>query len=588
MKKKINSLLLVFILILAPIMDLNIRAKAEKLALSVEVVVNGHDATIVKGSSDKSNALEALKDVLSKNNIEIDIKEYDWGKEIVKIGSITKAKFGGYDGWLYAVNRKGTYVDIMSGIDSFTLESGDKLILYYGDLSTVAVNNIEFSTREENKELTISLNNSYVDFQTNATVVNPINGLNKVKIDGKEYKVEGNAVKIPEGLSYGSHTLEVSDFQKDKCPVVVADDSIAIKFSSTEEEKPGDSDKKNDESKDKTIKEEIDYISNYLKANSKDPWAALVLQKQGIKAEETYIKENYENIAKEGLKNYSNTDLEKLILNLTALGYTPYNFNGKNLIEEIFNRSEDNFLINDAAVALIVYNYANIKEEYPLSKEKLINVILGKTINNNGNTGWALSGDSVNPDITGLVLSALAPYNKDEYPQVKETIQKAVDTLSKLQNDKGYLADSFGIFSESQSFAIIGLVAVGENPEGIKFTKSQGDLVTALLSFKGTEGQYTHILEGDNNYMATEQALRALYSLQKYKDTGAAYDYYASDIKAKELPAFNPDSSEKGENNEAVTNSGLTMKIIIPMVLVLAVIIVVVVIIKTKKKPENK
>lgn len=588
MKKKINSLLLVFILILAPIMDLNIRAKAEKLALSVEVVVNGHDATIVKGSSDKSNALEALKDVLSKNNIEIDIKEYDWGKEIVKIGSITKAKFGGYDGWLYAVNRKGTYVDIMSGIDSFTLESGDKLILYYGDLSTVAVNNIEFSTREENKELTISLNNSYVDFQTNATVVNPINGLNKVKIDGKEYKVEGNAVKIPEGLSYGSHTLEVSDFQKDKCPVVVADDSIAIKFSSTEEEKPGDSDKKNDESKDKTIKEEIDYISNYLKANSKDPWAALVLQKQGIKAEETYIKENYENIAKEGLKNYSNTDLEKLILNLTALGYTPYNFNGKNLIEEIFNRSEDNFLINDAAVALIVYNYANIKEEYPLSKEKLINVILGKTINNNGNTGWALSGDSVNPDITGLALSALAPYNKDEYPQVKETIQKAVDTLSKLQNDKGYLADSFGIFSESQSFAIIGLVAVGENPEGIKFTKSQGDLVTALLSFKGTEGQYTHILEGDNNYMATEQALRALYSLQKYKDTGAAYDYYASDIKAKELPVFNPDSSEKGENNEVVTNSGLTMKIIIPMVLVLAVIIVVVVIIKTKKKPENK
>ena len=102
------------------------------------------------------------------------------------------------------------------------------------------------------------------------------------------------------------------------------------------------------------------------------------------------------------------------------------------------------------------------------------------------------------------MLSALAPYNKDEYPQVKDVIQKAVDTLSRLQNDKGYLADNFGIFSESQSFAIIGLVAVGEDPEGPKFTKAQGDLVTALLSFKGTDGQYTHMLEGDNNYMATE------------------------------------------------------------------------------------
>ena len=96
---------------------------------------------------------------------------------------------------------------------------------------------------------------------------------------------------------------------------------------------------------------------------------ALVLQKLGIKADETFIKENIEIIAEDGLENYSNTDLEKLILNLTALGYSPYNFNGKNLIEELFNRSEETFLINDAAFALIVYNYANVKEEYPLSKE---------------------------------------------------------------------------------------------------------------------------------------------------------------------------------------------------------------------------
>lgn len=586
MKRKISSLLLVFLFALTPILGLNIKAKAEQEAFSVEVVVNSHDKMLVRDVSSKSNALEALEDVLNKNNIDKKIDEYSWGKEVVKIGSVSKGKFGGYDGWLYAVNRKGTYVDIMTGIDSFTLEAGDKLILYYGDLGTVTVNNIEFFTREENKELTIFLNNTYIDYVTNAPVINPISGLSKVKIDGKEYKVEGNAVKLPEGLSYGNHTLEVSDFQEDKCPVVVADNSILINFSSNkEEEKPGDSD--NAGSKDKDIKAEIAYISSYLKANSNDPWAALVLQKLGIKADETFIKENLEIIAEDGLENYSNTDLEKLILNLTALGYTPYNFNGENLIEELFNRSEDTFLINDAAFALIVYNYANVKEEYPLSKEKLINLILEKTINNNGNTGWALSGDTVNPDITGLVLSALAPYNKDEYPQVKDVIQKAVDTLSRLQNDKGYLADNFGIFSESQSFAIIGLVAVGEDPEGPKFTKAQGDLVTALLSFKGTDGQYTHMLEGDNNYMATEQALRALYSLQKYREVGA-YDFYASDIKAKELPVFKLDSADKDESKEELPKTGSAMNSYSIIVLGLLVMLLGTLIFKTKRQTENK
>ena len=239
MKRKISSLLLVFLFALTPILGLNIKAKAEQEAFSVEVVVNSHDKMLVRDVSSKSNALEALEDVLNKNNIDKKIDEYSWGKEVVKIGSVSKGKFGGYDGWLYAVNRKGTYVDIMTGIDSFTLEAGDKLILYYGDLGTVTVNNIEFSTREENKELTIFLNNTYIDYVTNAPVINPISGLSKVKIDGKEYKVEGNAVKLPEGLSYGNHTLEVSDFQEDKCPVVVADNSILINFSSNkEEEKP--------------------------------------------------------------------------------------------------------------------------------------------------------------------------------------------------------------------------------------------------------------------------------------------------------------------------------------------------------------
>ncbi|WP_163191593.1 DUF4430 domain-containing protein [Clostridium thermarum] len=565
MKSKISNFILAFVFTVTQLLfGYEAIAKAEEGSFSVKVVVNSYDKIITEGISTKSNALEALKEVLEDKGINLTMKSASWGGQYIsEIGGVKEKYFNGSDGWLYAVNRKGAYVDIMTGIDGFSLESGDKLILYYGDFNTAIVNHIVCSTTEEGKEVTISLSNTYLDWQTGKPVVNAINGLSKVKIDGTEYSVTGNSVTIPQGLTYGSHTLEVSDFQADKVPLVVADNSIVIDFQA-DSGKPQEEEPIEEEIP--TVKKDIDsefaYVRDYIKDNSEDPWAAITLQKLGLKAGEAFLKENAETILNDGIEYYSNTDLEKLILNLTALGYTPYNFAGRDLVAELLNREIENFLVNDAAFALIVYNYANVQEEYKLSKEKFIKHILQKVIVKDGNTGWAFSGDSINPDITGLVLSALAPYNNDNYPSVKEAVSKAVASLSRLQNEKGYLADNFGIFSESQSFAIIGLAAVGENPEGEKFTKAEGDLVSALISFKGTEGQYKHELTGGNNYIATEQALRALYTLQQYKSTGK-YDFYASDIKAKELPAYKFETAGEAKPTLPQTGSPIDSEVLI-------------------------
>jgi LPXTG-motif cell wall-anchored protein len=114
----------------------------------------------------------------------------------------------------------------------------------------------------------------------------------------------------------------------------------------------------------------------------------------------------------------------------------------------------------------------------------------------------------------------------------------------------------------------MGLVAVGENPQGEKFTRTKGDLVTALISFKGTAGQYKHELKGENNYIATEQTLRALYSLQQYNETGK-FDFYSSDINAKGLPVFQFNTEETAKptlpqtgsfaDNEALVFLGLLL-----------------------------
>ncbi|GIW49287.1 MAG: hypothetical protein KatS3mg079_763 [Caloramator sp.] len=46
------------------------------------------------------------------------------------------------------------------------------------------------------------------------------------------------------------------------------------------------------------------------------------------------IEEAATELKSYGIDEYTNTDIEKLILTLTAAGYSPYNFAGYNLMDE--------------------------------------------------------------------------------------------------------------------------------------------------------------------------------------------------------------------------------------------------------------
>lgn len=563
MKKQITTLLLALIFLFS---GTAVKIKAESNTITAEIIINSYDKVVTADNSSKVNALEAAEEILKKNGIKYEISKASWGGTYISsIEGVKEKHFGGWDGWLYAVNRNGKYVDITTGIDGFNLLNGDKLIVYYGDFSTLTVNKIDFSTEKPSESLELTLSNTYLDYTTNKPVVQAVTGVNKVMLDGIEYSVKEGKVTIPKGLTEGKHVIEVNDFRSDKSPSVVAD-KIEFNFSAQVKEDSNGTVSDGEQSENTLIKiEDIDAeiaeLKEYLSSHSDDPWAAVTLGKLGIKAGESYILDTADYIQTYGLAECTTTDLEKLILNLTAMGYNPYNFNGMDIVAEVLNRDIDGFLINDALFALLVYDYANVEDgQYKLTKEKLIHSIIDKKLKYDfeGKTieGWAIAGDKINPDITGAVLSALAPYNNDSYPSVKEAIKNAVESLSVLQNNKGYLADNFGIFSESLSFVIMGLTAVGENPEGVKFTKENGNLISALFAFKGTDGQYKHSLDGQNDYMATEQALRALIALKEYK-LGGKYDFYKSDIKAKELPVYdkfeNTSEQEEIKADESIT-----------------------------------
>lgn len=517
--------------------------------------VEGLSDTIAEGYGHGKNLLERVLDVLGKNNIPYTLNT-QWNY-IDSINNIKEKKFGGYDGWMCYYKSESTIDSIASGMADIVPNNGDQYIVYYGDMgSTPFVNKAVFSPSvvKAGEGFKVQFIWKHTPWGGSTTETNIANAI--VTIDNTNYITDAKGEITVNGLSLGEHSYMISGYNVDKLPTVVKDKGTFVidNYSTPSfETNPQQYNGQDNSNIIKNVSGELNYIENYMKNNADDPWASLTMQKLGLKGGETYIKDNASSIISGELQYFSNADLEKLIMNLTAMGYTPYNFAGENLVSELLNRNESGLLINDAAFALLTYNYANIDESYNLTKEKLISFILSKkvTYNENGNkiSGWTLSGSKINPDITGIVLNALAPYNDDSHPQVKQAISDAVNGLSLIQNENGYLSDNFGIFSESQSFAIMGLVSVGENPEGPKFTKSKGDLVSALISFKGDNGQYKHDLSGSNNYMATEEAFRAFYALNQYKAVGK-YNFYTSNITARNLPVYNY-SAEASSDTQA-------------------------------------
>ena len=151
------------------------------------------------------------------------------------------------------------------------------------------------------------------------------------------------------------------------------------------------------------------------------------------------------------------------------------------------------------------------------TREKLIDAILAGQLKDGG---WALSGFKADPDMTGMALAALAPYQGQK--KVKSAIDDGIECLSKLQNSDGTFSTFGDATSESCAQVIRGLVRCGVNPNtDSRFKKNGKSAVDGLLSFYDSKVHgFRHVNEAGGGYeavvnqMATEQAF---YALAEYK-----------------------------------------------------------------------
>lgn len=203
------------------------------------------------------------------------------------------------------------------------------------------------------------------------------------------------------------------------------------------------------------------------------------------------------------LESSSSGTYATTILGMLAAGQDPTNVDGRNLVQELaFRQTETGAFgeyITDTIWAMIALDEAHGSYDINEAAAYLINQ---KTADG----GFALSGDTADPDMTGFVLMALAPHNDIE--GVSDAVSSAKLSLQNMQLDNGGFSSWGTENAETIATVIRGLIACGEDIT--TDTWKNGKMIDALFDFQLDDKSFSHTIDGSHNDIATRQALVAV------------------------------------------------------------------------------
>ena len=292
------------------------------------------------------------------------------------------------------------------------------------------------------------------------------------------------------------------------------------------------------------IKEVFKSCGDYIYKTVTDPicgstggeWVMYGFAEAGYPMSDEYIakyRQNVEAAVREGyrgvpgqLHDRKYTEYSRVIVAYAALGLDPTESAGYNMLEKLADFDSVVWKgVNGPIWALRAldagkYEVPAVKDIKNLTtRQKLIDCILGEQLDDGG---WDLSGQQSDPDLTGMAMTALAPYRSQK--KVKTALDKAVKWLSGAQNSDGTFSTWGSRTAESSAQVICGLTAVGINPNtDSRFKKNGKSVIDGLFSFYDEKtGGFRHVNKASAGYepvvdqMATEQAY---YALAAYRNT---------------------------------------------------------------------
>ena len=254
-------------------------------------------------------------------------------------------------------------------------------------------------------------------------------------------------------------------------------------------------------------------------------WLVMGLARSGLEISDEYYEIYFQNLcaytAQQGgvlhAKKY--TEYSRVILAVTAIGRDPTDVGGFNMLQPLADFEQTVFQgINGPIFALLALDCGNyeIPENTVGSTQATRDLYVDYIINAQlENGGWSLMGGEAEIDVTAMALQALANYQ--DRKDVAEAVEKGLAVLSERQNDQGgyqYNAAE-SVSSESVSQVIVALAELGIALDDSRFVKNGNTLLDALMQFQQEDGGFSHLMDGETDLLATEQAFYALVAADR-------------------------------------------------------------------------
>lgn len=247
-------------------------------------------------------------------------------------------------------------------------------------------------------------------------------------------------------------------------------------------------------------------------------WTVLGLARSGAQVPEDYYEGYYSRLMqtlqeKQGvLHSRKYTEYSRVILALTAIGKDPADAGGYDLLKPLASVEDTAFQgTNGPIYALLALDSGGYVIPGAESvRDAYVDFLLASESEGGG---WSLAGGTAQTDITAMALQALAAYDGDD--RVSGAIDRALELLSQRQNERGGFGGEEGACCESTAQVLTALCQLEISLEDSRFVKNGLTVKDALLEFRLEDGSFRHLMEGDGDLMATEQAFYALTALDR-------------------------------------------------------------------------
>lgn len=241
---------------------------------------------------------------------------------------------------------------------------------------------------------------------------------------------------------------------------------------------------------------------DYLKAQVTAPthqdiggeWTVIALNERGDKRLNSVYLNNLSDLLAKGISTRKYTDYARIVLALVSMGEDPEAYGVLQPLTDTDAVLRQG--VNGAAYALMALDAAGSGDP---ARQVYRTYLLKRQL---ADGGFALSGETADPDVTAMVLQALAPYGEGE---------EGFAALSALQQPSGGFQSHGKETAESAAQVLLALTAWDIPVTDARY----GAVLEALEAYRTASGGFRHTLDGEANLMATEQVSRALTAYEK-------------------------------------------------------------------------